>query len=268
MNKITLYEFSQTQFKKTITFVFFIALLFNVENTFSQINYTFAGFNGSSTESYNIDLDGDGTDDFNISSGNFLGGYLNITPLSTNAVISITNNNPTVLFDGDLIDSTSTWDTDDSQGLYYNFLSFFVTGNWENVSNKYLGLQFSIGGNTHFAWMQLIVVDNTTWTIIDYAYEINPDIGISAGSLTVLNVEDEFSSEVKAFTYNQELKILNLPERANYKLYSSLGQLVETGIAQRNNYTINTSKFASGMYILKVEGNNSGKTLTKKMILQ
>lgn len=268
MNKITLSEFGKFLVKKNTTLIFFIAFLLFSVNSYTQINYTSVNLTGSAAESYDIDLDGDGTDDFNISSGNFLGDYLNITPLGTNAVISVVDNSPTVLLDGDLIDGTSTWDADASQGLYYNFLGFIVIGNWENVSNSYLGLQFSINGNIHYAWIQLSITDNATWEIIDYAYEETPNIGVLAGSTITLGVEHEFSSDVRVFSFNQELKILNLPEKSNYKLYSSLGQLVDFGVADRNSFIINTTRFNTGMYVLKVVGNDSGKTLTKKLILQ
>jgi hypothetical protein len=63
----------------------------------------------------------------------------------------------------------------------------FTSGNWFGVSNKYLGLQFQIGSNTHYGWAQLSVSDSTdvnnavTATLIDWAYQDIAGASIQTG---------------------------------------------------------------------------------------
>lgn len=60
-------------------------------------------------------------------------------------------------------------------------------GYWCNVTNRYLGLQFKIRGQTHYGWARLDVkVDRTTLvptvaTLTGYAYETVPNKPIIAG---------------------------------------------------------------------------------------
>ena len=63
-------------------------------------------------------------------------------------------------------------------------------GPWQNVSGKYLGIQFSINGQTHYGWARLTVksfIDSQTHypeikvTLTGYAYETQPNTAILAG---------------------------------------------------------------------------------------
>jgi hypothetical protein len=69
----------------------------------------------------------------------------------------------------------------------FRFGSFgtYYWGSWINVSNRYLGLAFSINGETHFGWARLTVHWNRRWTvsadITGYAYETIPNKPIIAG---------------------------------------------------------------------------------------
>lgn len=78
-------------------------------------------------------------------------------------------------------------------GGYYGegLVSFFVTdggsvtsGQWRNVTNRYLGLRFKIDGETHYGWARLSVQLNRpliTATLTGYAFETVPDKSIRAG---------------------------------------------------------------------------------------
>jgi hypothetical protein len=59
-------------------------------------------------------------------------------------------------------------------------------GNWVNVTNRYLGVKFQIGGQTHYGWARFTVkVTKTPINIFaeltGYAYETVPDKPIVAG---------------------------------------------------------------------------------------
>ncbi len=60
-----------------------------------------------------------------------------------------------------------------------------VFGSWVNVSNRYLGLKFTINGETHYGWVRLSVQTEggttITATVTGYAYESLPNTPITAG---------------------------------------------------------------------------------------
>ena len=52
--------------------------------------------------------------------------------------------------------------------------------------DKYLGLKFTIDGNTHYGWARVEVASDASWVKIkEYAYEDIPDLGIKAGEQDV-----------------------------------------------------------------------------------
>lgn len=59
----------------------------------------------------------------------------------------------------------------------------YTTGKWPNVQNRYLGLQFSINGKTHYGWARFTVTVNhgIIGTLTGYAYETIPNKRILAG---------------------------------------------------------------------------------------
>jgi len=55
-------------------------------------------------------------------------------------------------------------------------------GSWVDVTNRYLGLEFEIGGKTHYGWARLSVdMYEGESTLTGYAYETIPNKAIIAG---------------------------------------------------------------------------------------
>jgi hypothetical protein len=65
----------------------------------------------------------------------------------------------------------------------FNSNSSYSFGHWGNVQNRYLGLQFTINGKTHYGWARLTVTVNhgITGTLTGYSYETIPNKRIIAG---------------------------------------------------------------------------------------
>lgn len=61
----------------------------------------------------------------------------------------------------------------------------FLSGPWQRATNEYLGLRFSIKGQTHYGWARVSVKFNgyvkATVTLTGYAYESQPNTAILAG---------------------------------------------------------------------------------------
>jgi hypothetical protein len=62
----------------------------------------------------------------------------------------------------------------------------FSDGLWKNATNRYLGLKFSINGETHYGWARLTVTakGSITATLTGYAYETVPNKPIMAGEMS------------------------------------------------------------------------------------
>jgi hypothetical protein len=68
-------------------------------------------------------------------------------------------------------------------------------GDWDNVTNRYLGLKFIIRGKLHYGWTRLNVQENLffTATLTGYAYENIAGKSIKAGQTK--GAADEWDEE-------------------------------------------------------------------------
>jgi len=70
-------------------------------------------------------------------------------------------------------------------GTWVSDLGFGPIGPWYNVTNRYLGLKFTINGKTHYGWARLPVQLPGNFlidaTVTGFAYETIPDKPIQAG---------------------------------------------------------------------------------------
>lgn len=223
---------------------------------------------GNANTSHNLDLDKNGIDDFTISSGNFgLGSSVRIVPLNGNAVLSF-GASPLALIIDEPINAESMWSTSQAQAFFLNWFNLgFVTGFWQNITDGYLGLSFKIGEETHYAWLRMDITDNQDWTVYDYAYSTIPDAGIAAGQTMVLSNNEVASSKLRMYSNSNGISIENLQEESEYKLYTISGQLVASGIAERQDYKINTRNLAKGIYIIKLEETSTGKVKVEKLMI-
>jgi len=76
-------------------------------------------------------------------------------------------------------------------------------GKWLNVQNRYLGLQFSINGKTHYGWARLTVTSGIAGTLTGYAYETIPNKRILAGQTSGPEVADTVGVEDMLTPRNQ-----------------------------------------------------------------
>ena len=77
-----------------------------------------------------------------------------------------------------------------SAGINYNSSRYSrnLFGPWENVQNRFVGVEFLINGETHYGWIRLTVNFTTTTrsqiaTLTGYAYETVAGQSIQAGQL-------------------------------------------------------------------------------------
>lgn len=157
---------------------------------YTDENPDFAGAVGSQ---YFLDLNNDGTDEFRIwhngSSNLYISplGALNNVLGSGGATFAY----PFALTSGTAISASAGTFFNNGfsggfQSLNYGSCSF---GNFCSVTDTYIGLQFDIGGNTHYGWVRLDVnASGSVWSVKDYAYEDVANAAINAGAMGVVPV--------------------------------------------------------------------------------
>ena len=104
-------------------------------------------------------------------------------------------------------------------------------GNFLGQTDKYLGLEFQILGQTHYGWARLTVSGSAdSFTIKDYAYDATPATAILAGDMGVITSISELNliKDVTVFVSNDALNIQVPAEVVGHtlKLVDMLGKVV------------------------------------------
>ncbi|WP_274475164.1 T9SS type A sorting domain-containing protein [Mangrovimonas aestuarii] len=250
-------------------------------NSYGQIVYTDIEPDFTSTsfgDYYDLDLNNDGTIDFEITSEDYWDDgywYLTITGNSTTENVYIGYDEtgfwafPISMEEGDFISSGYSsygWSVQNGGYLAMICQQLDCNYNWSNSSDKYLGLRFEINGETHYGWARMDVTDVTNWTIKDYAYNSSAGEGIFAGQNTLSNGDYDLKNNIKITNYNNLVTIYNLQSPANFNLYSISGNKVLDGIVSNQNNQIDINKLANGIYILEIESLDNGYSIKKKFI--
>jgi len=234
---------------------------------------------------YSLDLDDNGEIDFGIVQYSTFGALsdknaVRMFPIqyfvgSGNAVLannvyatpSFSFAYPLVLNTNDPISSgNSAWNSN-YQSMDFAYGVCYANSAWCGETDKYIGLRFLIGVNTHYGWARLDVNDSTNWLIKEYAYNSTPDAPINAGQ-TVLGIEDNLLSKIKVVALNKSIGLYNLPERSSYNIFSMTGQEVLNGSTNQRDYVIEVPTLASGVYLLELTDTNSKGVIRKKVVLQ
>jgi hypothetical protein len=233
---------------------------------------------------FDIDFDGDGSKEFEV---NLLDpGILRIKGKKSPSWGEVLGEAATVTFDGDEFDIPTVYGSITTKGpddltwndRNTNTVLYFDTGD-TNIGNNgilgqagevYLAVNFIKGGevddvnnDAFYGWMHLTITDASNWQVNSYGY--NPTAMLSPG-YTLSTQKNDLDSNVMVFKDNKTLKIKNLPEVSEFRLYSILGQEVKQGVVQKNDATIDLSNLTTGVYILKAVGKTSGKVFSKKII--
>lgn len=142
---------------------------------------------------------------------------------------------------------------------------------WNNVTDRYLGLKFTIGSNTHYGWARLST-NGDNWTLKDYAYESTPDVAIDAGQMpetTSLNGEMDLSSNVKFLNLGSDAISVQFQSEmtdCTIDLVTVAGQQVASINVSSDLETIDVSALPSGLYLINVR--TAQGTITKKFSIQ
>jgi hypothetical protein len=169
-----------------------VGLLALAQPANAEIVYTPANVTISTrgVASYALDLSGSGTTDFFLSavskeSVDTSGGTSRLIARAaarSNGVVGY-GGNAAALTAGQHIDAQRKFKGSMMASLRtFIGTEFTFRGQWVNVKDRYLGLEFQIDGETHYGWARLSVVGKTmTAKLTGYAYETTADTPIAAG---------------------------------------------------------------------------------------
>jgi len=270
--------------KKLAKYGALTAAIAGVADASGQIIYTditpdFSGGIGSSTF---LDLDNNGTNDFQIIHDG--GDDLDIVPVNN------ANNNvlgsigysysyygsfygyayPFVLNNTAVISSANSWNNFGYNNIGVNSLNFgnCIDGNWCDITDGYLGLRFDIAGSTHYGWARLDVSQSgDIWVVKDYAYNSVANEAITAGEQSLSNNDALFNEQVRIVALNKTIGLYNLPQATSYQLFSIEGKVILNGTTQNEAHTINASTLSNGIYIIEVTNTETKATIRKKVII-
>jgi hypothetical protein len=168
-----------------------------------------------------------------------------------------------------MVDSTLNWIAATNTMAYNVDSANPYNENWNGVTDKYLGLQFVVGGNTHYGWARLdcnAIGDSVV--VKDYAFDATPNTGIMTGNMGASLTETQIENLVKFVNQaNNSVKVVVNGNLTNgvVSVISSTGQVVSTDVIKDKTFFVDMNNLSSGIYMVNVTF-NEGAT-TKKIIV-
>jgi hypothetical protein len=187
-----------------------VGMLAGAQPAEAEIVYTPAHLVLTAHHKVSLDLNHDGISDFTISNNAFCttdicGRTLLALPVGANNKIAgikgLANTlyayalkpgsqvGPNLAFSGKLMAASGT--------------EYGTVGRWLNVTDRYLGLEFHVGGNRHFGWARFHARagdGKITATLTGYAYETIPNKPIIAGKMNGSDEEQPTPTSLRAPT--------------------------------------------------------------------
>jgi hypothetical protein len=145
---------------------------------------------------YELDLNNDGINDFILGvilSSTYWNSYSSyksafIRQTRTGSYVNSWVGDVSALSSGDLINSSAGYWA--SSGSSWNLGSYTISsgkywGNFPGEGDKFIGLRFHIQNELHYGWVRVNIPYNVDEiSIIDWAYQADPDTGLLAGNYT------------------------------------------------------------------------------------
>jgi hypothetical protein len=168
-----------------------------------------------------------------------------------------------------MVDSTLNWIAASNTMAYNTDSNNPYNENWNGVTDKYLGLKFIVGGNTHYGWARLdsyAIGDSVV--VKDYAFEATPNVGILTGNMGASLTETQIENLVKFVNQsNNSVQVVVNGNLTNgvVSVVSSTGQIVSSDAITEKTFSVDMNNLSSGIYMVNVTF-NEGST-TKKIIV-
>jgi hypothetical protein len=168
-----------------------------------------------------------------------------------------------------MVDSTLNWIAASNTMAYNTDSNNPYNENWNGVTDKYLGLKFIVGGNTHYGWARLdsyAIGDSVV--VKDYAFEATPNVGILTGNMGASLTETQIENLVEFVNQsNNSVQVVVNGNLTNgvVSVVSSTGQIVSSDAITEKTFSVDMNNLSSGIYMVNVTFNEGGTT--KKIIV-
>lgn len=243
-------------------------------------------------ESYDIDIDGNGTIDFVLNHSDFASVYSSYYPgiILGGMAIEIGSGgegvasayygiNAANLREGNLISTNmiATYNPYPSYvfqsqssfslgALFYISSSFQgqISGDFNKGKNQYIGVQFDINGSSHLGWIRININSAESWTIKDWAYEDQANTDIIAGG-NGLAVNENSNMDLSINSADGNINITTDALNSKVDVVNMQGQIVASTVITSNTTTI-SNDFAKGVYVVNIY-DNKGKAVTRKIMI-
>jgi hypothetical protein len=168
-----------------------------------------------------------------------------------------------------MVDSTLNWIAATNTMAYNVDSNNPYNENWNGVTDKYLGLKFVVGANTHYGWARLdSYAIGDSIVVKDYAFNATPNVGIMTGNMGASLTETQVENLVKFINKsNNSVQVVLNGNLTNgvVSVVSSTGQVVSTDAITEKTFSVDMNNLSSGIYMVNVTF-NEGAT-TKKIIV-
>lgn len=242
----------------------------NAQIVYKDIDPDFVG-TGNGT-SYDLDLNNDGTTDFQInltSNGNAFKLLMNAS--DANAIAGTSSNPykyPFVLGLNDVIDDGLTW----VEGAYQTLATsgYFQNpyGEWFGATDGYLGVRLKMGISKFYGWIRMDVSeDGKTFTVKDFAYQSTADMEILAGDAGNVGITPVNAAGYTVFAANKNIHV-QLPANnlsGDVTITNLIGQTIKAADINASVMKINMADQTPGIYLVTVR--QDGKVFTQKVVI-
>ena len=130
-------------------------------------------------------------------------------------------------------------------------------GDFQPNVDGYIGVKFDISGSYHYGWIRVNPsTDGTSCTVLDYAYESSPNIGIIAGDYGgagLIGIQENISNVIiRTFNNNIQVKINSELNDAQLTITNISGQQVLSKVLNSDNEIISMDGLAAGIYLATI----------------
>ncbi|MEO6168519.1 MAG: T9SS type A sorting domain-containing protein [Chitinophagales bacterium] len=246
-----------------------ISNIANGQIVYTDVTPDFVGTgNGAS---YDLDLNNDGTTDFQVNiSSNGADVKLLINASDNNAIAGTSSDPykyPSLLQANDIIGDALTWVEGNYQTMATSGYFGNPYGDWFGAVDGYMGLRIKVGNDDHYGWARFDVSeDGKTFTVKDYAYESTEDAPIAAGDAGSIGITPVNAIGYKVFAANQSIHLqLKNNLSGDVTITNLLGQRIKLVEINSNAMQINMSDQTPGIYMVTVRQN--GEVFTQKVVI-
>lgn len=239
-------------------------------------------------DTFNIDLDMNGTFDFEFRAGTGNSGtqtFGSIFGVVTSASVGNPSNQIAgtvgAFYDyasafnaGVTVNAANNWlsyPSYSNSGVIVSFFQGNVYGNFAGAGDKFLALKFKIGSELHYGWMRLnVTVDPVVITIKDYAYNATANAAVITGdtatSTGINSISD--NGNIFAYSFGKMVHITSSEQSimiTGINIINLSGEVVFSNALNKNNAAIDLNELPDGIYTVQIFAGED--SLNKKLYI-